>query len=180
MTLFPHDFPAKLSSRAKRGICILLFATAPYLVSAQSTLPPGWRRPTTAEASGVWRRKSSTRFLIIKADFDGDGHTDVAEILTNESGQKCALFVRLSGGGNEWQSLWQGPSSALANVGISILRPGKYETLCGDDPSVCDPETPKAVNLKSSAISFFFEGETSSFFYWDRKTKKFNLVPMSD
>ncbi len=179
MTLFPGAATAKLSSRAERGICILLFATASYLMSAQSTLPAGWRRPSPAEVSSAWRKKSPTKFLIVKADFDGDGHADVAEILTNESGHLCGLFVRLAGG-NEWHSLWQGPSTALADLGISVVRPGKYETLCGDDPSSCNPETPKAVDLKTSAISLFFKGEASSFWYWDRKTKRFKSVPIGD
>ena len=178
MTLFPHHPAIKLSSRAKRGICILLFATSSYLASAQSILPPGWRRPTPDEAVGAWRRKSPTRFLVVKADFDGDGQIDVAEILRNDSEKDCALFVRLSGRDSEWKSLWQG--HCMDNVGISAVRPGKYETLCGSDPSGCDPATPKTVDLAHSAISLFFEGETSSFFYWDPNTKKFNSVPMSD
>ena len=169
MTLFSREATTTLSSRAKRGICILLFATASYSISAQSTLPPGWRRPSPVEVSAAWRRKSPTRFLIVKADFDGDGHTDVAEILTNESEKS-----------GEWMTLWKGPAVELRNVGISMVRPGKYDTLCGDDPSACNPETPKSVDFEHNAISLFFEGETSSFFYWDRKTKKFNSVPISD
>ena len=180
MPLFSREATTTLSSRAKRGICILLFATASYSISAQSTLPPGWRRPSPVEVSAAWRRKSPTRFLIVKADFDGDGHTDVAEILTNESEKRCALFVRLSSGNGEWMTLWKGPAVELRNVGISMVRPGKYDTLCGDDPSACNPETPKSVDFEHNAISLFFEGETSSFFYWDRKTKKFNSVPISD
>ncbi len=120
MTLFSREATTTLSSRAKRGICILLFATASYSISAQSTLPPGWRRPSPVEVSAAWRRKSPTRFLIVKADFDGDGHTDVAEILTNESEKS-----------GEWMTLWKGPAVELCNVGISMVRPGKYDTLSG-------------------------------------------------
>jgi hypothetical protein len=180
MTLFPCETTTTLSSRAKRGICILLFATASNLISAQSILPPGWRRPSPVEVSAAWRRKSPTKFLIVKVDFDGDGHTDVAEILTNESEKRCALFVRLSRGSGEWITLWKGPTVALRNVGIRMVRPGKYDTLCGDDPSACNPETPKSVDFEHNALSLFFEGETSSIFYWDRKTKKFDSVPISD
>jgi hypothetical protein len=77
-------------------------------------------------------------------------------------------------------TLWKGPAVALRKVGISMVRPGKYDTLCDDDPSACDAESPKSVDLEHNAISLFFEGEASSFFYWDRKTKKFNSVPISD
>src|SRR6266852_4145184 len=63
--------------------------------------------------------------------------TWLAEILTNESEKS-----------GEWMTLWKGPAVELRNVGISMVRPGKYDTLCGDDPSACNPETPKSVDFE--------------------------------
>jgi hypothetical protein len=162
VTLLPIGSLTRLSSRAKRGIWILLFTTASWLTSAQSTLPLGWRRPSPAEVSDAWRKRPE-KFLMVKADFDGDGHADVAEISANDAEKRCALFVWLSSN-NEWKLLWNG-GTPLRNIGASLVCPGKYDTLCGDDPSVCNPETPKSVNLVHSVASLFFEGETSSFFY---------------
>jgi hypothetical protein len=156
----------------------LLFAAVPHLTFAQLTLPSGWRRPTTAEAAGQWRRKSPNGFLVVKADFDGDGQKDVAELLVEEKGKRGGLFVRLSGENSGWQSLHQ--FQGLFDLGIRVVRPGKYETLCGSDPSVCEPETAKALDLKTSAIEFFSYEKTSTYFYWDPKTRKFRAAPMSD
>ena len=69
---------------------------------------------------------------------------------------------------------------ALIDIGIDIVHPGKYETLCGSDPSVCAAGLPEALDLAYSAIQFFSYGSASSIFYWDRRSKKFLTVPMSD
>jgi hypothetical protein len=65
-------------------------------VSTQPTFPAGWRKPTPSEAIGAWRKKSPTRFLVVRGDFDGDGSDDAAELLVSDSGKSFGLFVWLS------------------------------------------------------------------------------------
>ena len=60
---------------------ILVSAYSIAHVSVQRTLPAGWRLPRAVEATGAWRKKSPTRFLVVRGDFDGDGREDVAELL---------------------------------------------------------------------------------------------------
>lgn len=161
-------------------LCVFVAAFFPTLVLAQE-LPKGWRRPTLSETSGVWRRKSPTRFVRVKGDFDGDGKSDVAALLVNRSGQQCALFVWLSSQSNQPpRPIWQAEKGGLGKIGIQLVHPGKYETSCSADPSSCDPQTPTSVNLKNYGIGFFSHGETSSFAYWDEAMKKFRWVPMGD
>ena len=74
---------------------------------AQEALPDGWHRPTLAEAKGQWRKKSRTRFLEVRGDFNGDGRVDLAELLISDSGKQCGLFVRFAGADSRWQALWQ-------------------------------------------------------------------------
>jgi hypothetical protein len=167
------------SSVRAKVFALILLVSLPLAVAFAQELPEGWRPPTFAEATGHWRQKSSTRYLTVKADFDGDGHDDLAEVLVDDSGKKFGLFVRLSGEHSDWQSLHQA-RTPLGNLGIRVVRPGKYETLCGSDPSVCDPETPKALDLTNSAIEFFSYGSASGVFYWDRMKNKFLSAPMSD
>jgi hypothetical protein len=161
-------------------LCVFVAAFFPTLVLAQE-LPKGWRRPTRSETSDVWRRKSPSRFVRVNGDLDGDGKTDVVELLVDRSGQQCALFVWLSSQSNKPpEPIWQVDKGGLGKIGIRLLHPGKYETICSSDPSECDPQTPRSVKLKNYGIEFFSHGATRSFAYWDGATKKFRWVPIGD
>jgi len=166
-----------LSFRAKRGIWVFLLLFCELAVA--QGLPPGWRRPTKAEASEEWRQKSLTRFLVVRGDFDGDGRRDLAELLVSDSGKEFGLWVQLSSQGGQWQMI-HGGHAPLGELGIYIVRPGKYDTLCGDDPSMCAPGAPQHVNLTTDAVGFMSWGSTSSFFFWDQATKKFRNAPQGD
>ena len=157
---------------------ILLAAYSIAQVSAEQTLPAGWRKPALAEATGTWRKKSPARFLVVRGDFDGDGRDDVAELLVSDSGKSFGLFVWLSSQ-RRWQSI-HGADASLGDLGISLVLPKKFDTLCADDPSMCAPSAPATVDLKNEAIRFFAWGATSSIFYWDPSTQAFRNAPMGD
>src|SRR5256885_7943415 len=70
---------------------ILVAAYSIAQVSVRRTLPVGWRLPRAAEATGAWRKKSPTRFLVVRGDFDGDGRNDVAELLVSEDRKSTRL-----------------------------------------------------------------------------------------
>jgi len=173
------SFVAKSLPAATLAIWVSVMALTLRPAFAQVTLPDGWRRPTAVEAKGVWRNKSPARFLIVKGDFDGDGHDDLAELLVSDSGREFALFVRLSSQRDAWQSI-HGGRGPVADFGIRLVRPGKRDTLCADDPSGCAPDTAKVLDLANSAIEFFTYREASSIFYYDKTTKRFHPAPISD
>lgn len=147
-------------------------------VAAQPTLPAGWRKPTHTEATGAWRKKSPARFLVVRGDFDGDGRNDVAELLVSDSGKSFGLFVWLSSQ-RRWQSI-HGADGSLGDLGINLVLPKKFDTLCAHDPSGCAPSAPATVDLKNQAIEFFTWGEASSIFYWEASSQAFRNAPMSD
>jgi hypothetical protein len=163
---------------SKIGIWISMIVTL-CPAFAQNRLPSNWRKPTSAEAKGAWRNKSASRFLVVKGDFDGDGRDDLAELLISDSGRDFALFVRLSSQHDAWQSI-HGGRAPVGDFGIRLVRPGKRDTLCGDDPSVCAPDAAKSLDLANSAIEFFTYGEASSIFYWDNTAKRFRAAPTGD
>ena len=158
----------------------LIFVAASLMaqVSHQQALPAGWRKATPTEAIGLWRKKSPSRFLVVRGDFDGDGRDDVAELLVSDSGKSFGLLVWLSSQ-RRWQSI-HGADASLGNLGISLVLPKKFDTLCADDPSMCAPSAPATVDLKNKAIEFFAWGEASSVFYWDPSAQAFRNAPMSD
>jgi hypothetical protein len=157
---------------------IFVAASSMAQVSPQQALPAGWRKPTPNEAIGPWRKKSPSRFLVVRGDFDGDGRDDVAELLVSDSGKSFGLFVWLSSQ-RRWQSI-HGADASLGNLGISLVLPKKFDTLCADDPSMCAPSAPATVDLKNKAIEFFAWGEANSIFYWDPSAQAFRNSPMSD
>jgi hypothetical protein len=169
------SFAMKSLIAARLAICLSGVVLTLRPGFAQDSLPDGWRKPTAVEAKGVWRNKSAVRFLVVKGDFDGDGRDDLAELLVNDSGREFALFVRLSSQHDAWQSI-HGGRAPLGDFGIRRVRPGKRDTLCGDDPSVCAPDTAKSLDLANSAIEFFTYGEASSIFYWDKTAKRFRAT----
>src|SRR4030081_3006757 len=100
---------------------IFVAASSMAQVSPQQALPAGWRKPTPTEAIGSWRKKSSSRFLVVRGDFDGDGRDDIAELLVSDSGKSFGLFVWLSSQ-RRWQSI-HGADAPLGNLGIGLVLP---------------------------------------------------------
>jgi hypothetical protein len=164
-----------------QAICIGLLSIGSATMLAQQA-PPGWRSPTRTEAPGKWREKSQTRFLRVDGDFDGDGKTDTAELFVNPSSRQFGLFVKLASGGT-WQLVNEAADvKALARIGISLVKPGKYETACGKgyDDSFCAHGEPDFLTLSTAAVDLFVEESADSIVYWDRGAKEFRKIQMSD
>ena len=157
--------------------CLLLSSTG----FAQE-LPSGWRRSNAAERAPSWRRKSPARFFRVDGDFDGDGKTDVAELLINPAEKKFAIFVNLASN-QTWQMLGEpGDLGVLDRFAIDLVKPGKYETACGKgyDDSFCAHGEPDYLVLRHPAIDFIYTESADSIHYWDDKTKSFHEIAMSD
>ncbi len=145
-------------------------------------LPPGWRRATPSERASSWGKQSPTRFFRVEGDFDGDGRTDVAELLVNSSEKKFALFVKLAST-QKWQMLGEaGDLGNLDRFAIDLVKRGRYKTACGKgyDDSFCAHGEPDYLVLSHPAIDFIYTESADSIFYWDQKTKAFRKIAMSD
>lgn len=171
-----------LSSRAKRGICIAWIMLTVSPVFGQDIFSKGWRGITKAEAADDWRQKNRTRFLLVKGDFDGDGKPDTAQLLLNPSANQFALFVKQASSA-KWQMLGEPfDVKVLDRFGIDLVKPGRYQTACGKcyGDYACAHGEPSFLQLSAPGIDLFYTESSDSIFYWDRKSRKFVEVLISD
>lgn len=164
-------------------LCALVFAVM-FLaaIALAQDLPAGWRRGNTVERSASWRKKSPNRFFRVEGDFDGDGKSDIAELLVNPKEKKFAIFVRLASA-QTWQMLGEpGDLGDLDRFAIDFVKPGRYETACGKgyDDSFCAHGEPDYLVLKNPAIDFIYTESADSIFYWDTRKNAFREIAMSD
>jgi hypothetical protein len=143
----------------------------------------GWRVPAKADLADEsgWRNVDKSLYLTVSADFDGDGKKDKASLLINDKKNKMGLFVELSSQpGKKIRLDETDDKSWIQAMGITIAKPGKYKTACGKGYWACEKGEPASLNLKLPAIDYFKEESASSFFIWDKKTKQFKRIWISD
>jgi hypothetical protein len=158
------------------------FSVAHIAFAQAQRVPEGWRQPTASEATESWRRKSATKYLVVRGDFDGDGKPDTALLLVNGAGSKFALFILLASD-RHWQQVGEeNDVKLLDSMGISLVKPGRYETACGKgyDDSFCAHGEPDYLKLSKPAVDMFVQESADSIVYWDSKAKQFRDIQMSD
>jgi hypothetical protein len=161
-------------------VCFALLI--PLLLSAQDT--SGWRPPAQSELGDDlgWRKDHPNQFLVVNADFDGDGKEDIASLLVNDKENKMGLFVKLSTSPErkEIKLVEFDDRSWIEAMGISVVKPGNYRTACGKGYFECKKGEPEILTLKNPAIDFFKFDSANSYFFWDAKAKSFQRIWISD
>lgn len=145
--------------------------------------PDGWRDPAATEVEDEWRDYNASRYLEVKADFDGDGAFDAARIFVRPDGSELALFAYMcdrDGNCEEHLLASVKGAKAIRHMGIDRVYRGLYKTACGKVYRECrEGETPE-IEIKIDSIDFFENTGGNSYFYWDEGKKAFNRVWMSD
>jgi hypothetical protein len=156
------------------------------LAAVPADLPAGWHPLPAAALTGEWRDESPVRFARLVADFNGDGHEDLAILL--RSSRNEALWVRLGNGPGAavWQKLAELPDGVTddpSTMGVQRVAPGVVPYGCFDGAGDCnfgpDAQRPKLV-LTSPAIDFFRMGSSASVFFWSNSRRTFLRVWTSD
>lgn len=141
-----------------------------------------WTEPGETVRSETWRVKSQTRFLVATGDFDGDGKVDQAKLMVAaDGGRRNALIAQLSSTGSRTQVITE-IEGDLTELGVATVPPGKYKTACGKGYGdwACEHAEPKTLNLQHSAIDFFKNESSDTYYVWNKKTKTFAKIAISD
>jgi len=169
-------------------VATLLVSTAFGCAHAESkqklSWPAGWTPLSKAVCAEDWRSDDVLRYCTAQGDFDGDGVVDTAAIALNEK-KTLGIVVWLSSIGNK--AVWVAPNRDLPDyvkygesLGIKILSPGNYLTVCGKHYRECQKDEPESVTINTRSILFFKEGAWGDIVYYDRNAKKLRMINHSD
>lgn len=195
------DAAATLLTRSRRRATVLKpllagsFAAAFLILSADPTvaadnlpLPEGWRRPMAAEVAQTWRDGQADRNLVARADFDGDGASDIAEILFSKERSSnglpgaIGLFFRSGAEGDIRELHTQEGVLAidLERIGVDVLPGGRHPTACGAGFWACAPDEPAQLVLERPAILYFHHESVAAAYFWSKSDSAFRSVSMGD
>lgn len=115
---------------------------------------------------------------MIEGDFDGDGTKDKALIAIRKSDGVFGLIAILKSRIHVLDTDLVEPSD-----GLGYAKPGTWKTICGIANRASDDESckeyPSRVTLKNPGILWIGNGRTLLYF-WDKKTRRFDVVLMVD
>ncbi len=145
----------------------------------------GWRLPKKAEITGNWQANASSGHPAhqAQADFNGDGIQDFAYIAFSNDGQKWALFANMSSTSGQFEIFKLDECRkdiSPQDMGVGVAKPGKYKTVCGKGYWNCELGEPAELVLGLPAIDYFRFESSNSFFWWDKRSRKFVRTWMSD
>jgi hypothetical protein len=155
-----------------------------FLLPFASHAASDWRTPTADDLGKdrMWRDEDSRRYLVVKADFDGDGIEDTARLLIRHKGDKIGLFVTVSSMKKASPLLLESikDKRMIETFGIGLAKPGTYTTACGKGYWNCKKGEPEELRLDRPGIDFFKYESANSYFVWNTGRKKFDRIWMSD
>jgi len=162
--------------------CCLIAVLPTCTTGPPLVLPAGWRSPTPEEMAQEWRKNDPLRSFRVRADFNGDGVMDEAQLLVRSDGSGMALVAFLSNPQGFTPVILDEINEPgwLDVMGVALATPGKYRTACGKGYFDCGPDEPEVLVLERPGIDYFKEESANSFFYWDGKTASFKRVWISD
>jgi hypothetical protein len=139
-------------------------------------IPEGWETFAYAPDTSC-NYKDAEGSLHISADLDADGETDSARLLRNIATKKQGLFVYLS---TERRTDLVKEFEALSEISIDVLKPGEVLTVCGKGYMDCPEGTPEVLKMDNPTLQVFYCEKTDFALVWNKLTKKFSEVWLSD
>ena len=166
-----------------KKIYILTLIILIFKCQTHNQFPPGWKIASIINYNSEdlsYSNNIAPSYL--SEDFNGDGKIDNAFILINKRKNTFGLFVKLGHMDSmiKLEEYKIDGSNYKINMGISVVKPGKYLTACGKGYWDCKPDELPEIEIIYSSIDFFYYESANSYFYWDNKKNKFNRIWISD
>ena len=152
--------------------------------SFDGKLPKGYRFPEKSDYTEDEQSYLKNNFPYkIEADFDGNGKVDTALLLIKGDNSGWTLFVFMRSKNDQIDTFPLDHTEHTVPylyMGISILEPGKLKTACGKGYWDCKPGEPPTLYLKNPGINYFVFESANSVFYWNKDSKNFSRIWLSD
>jgi hypothetical protein len=139
-----------------------------------------YRLPEAKDLTDDWAAHPSAWHA--EADFTGDGFQDTAIMLPRRRGVGFQLLVIVSSAtGVPTAVVLLETDVSVQAMGLGVAPPGRYATAVGKGYDFGpDNHDPSEILLTSPAIDFFRFESASVFWYWDKDTRRFVSIQMSD
>lgn len=140
----------------------------------QETTPSGWE---SFAYSGDSECDPLTSELVINVDLDGDNLSDRARLLRNSDTKKIGLFVYLSSQ-NKYENVKE--FETASDLSLAVLKPGEVQTVCGKGYMDCPDGTPEVLKMEKPTLNVIYCEKTGFALVWNKLTKKFSEIWLSD
>lgn len=166
----------------RRLLLVALFLAVPLGLAAQDMVIDehfGMSRYGVAheQVPEEWRDEDKNRFIECEADFNGDGVDEFALFVHGQlPGRKTLelLVVTFESENNLVPTMIaELDFEELPVLGIRVVEPGTYKTICGNGYRPCSEGEPETVELTLPAIALFRHEGSKTVFYWDAKSRSY-------
>ncbi len=145
-------------ARTIRRLLLASFLLAAAFAWAQKDFPSGWGAPTPEQLG-----------LKVRADFDGDGKPDTAQVLTDVNKRAVAVMAYTTSN-RRWSKLDSDTVKQAPKWRVRLVEPGSYTLTCAADDKHCAPGPAK---LEYPGVAIVVEGQPDEVFFWVSQDRKF-------
>jgi hypothetical protein len=158
--------------------CIVLFALAMFPVASNAA--ECWRAASDDELNQAWRMGEKTRFAQIEGDFNGQSKDGRAILAVSCDKKLFSVTAKVRIDDQEAEvHLSTLPYEQLPAYGISVAKPGRYQTVCSKKILDC-ANGQTAVSLSLPSILLSKQEGVRSILYWDKTAMEFRQAWLTD
>ena len=161
--------------------CLKLSATEADSIAARVLQQfPGFHVVTLQERdpdARAWITKHFPRSdaSVVHADFDGDGHPDLALLLKSDKSAASKLVILLCPPADQCRPAYQLDLGSVEGTYITSVRAGSKVT-----ETEAEEDAAPSVRLKFTSIRLVYFEKAETVFYWNPERKQFEQIQTGD